>query len=110
MTWQSQPPGRRLLDPVRDGLTVRHYSPRTSDAYVAWIGRFILFHRRRHPAEMGAAEVTAFLSNLATRGRMSASTQNQALAALLFLYSQVLQRDLEFLAGLVRAKRPARLP
>jgi integron integrase len=107
---RGSPPGRRLLDRVRDALALRHYSPRTADAYVGWIRRFVLFHARRHPSEMGAAEVTAFLSSLAMRGAVSASTQNQALAAILFLYSQVLERDLEFLADVVRAKRPARLP
>jgi hypothetical protein len=85
------PHGRRLLERVRDALALRHYSPRTAEAYVAWIKRFILFHQRRHPSEMGAAEVTAFLSGLATERCVSASTQNQALAALLFLYSTVLE-------------------
>jgi integron integrase len=99
-----------LLDRVRDALALGHYSPRTADAYVGWIRRFVLFHGRRHPSQMGAAEVTAFLSSLAVRGAVSASTQNQALAAIPFPYSQVLERDLEFLADVVRAKRPARLP
>lgn len=103
-------PPRRLLDRVRDRLAMGHYSPRTVDAYVGWIRRFILFHGRRHPAEMGAAEVSAFLSSLATVGKVSASTQNQALAALLFLYADVLGRKLEALEEMVRAKRPARLP
>lgn len=83
-------PGPRLLDRVRDALLMRHYSPRTVEAYVAWVRRFILFHGRRHPAEMGGAEVTAFLSAWATKHAVSASIQNQALAAILFLYSQVL--------------------
>jgi integron integrase len=103
-------PPRRLLDRVRDQLAMGHYSPRTVDAYVGWIRRFILFHGRRHPSEMGAPEVSAFLSNLATVGKVSASTQNQALAALLFLYADVLGRKLETLDEMVRAKRPARLP
>ena len=79
-------PRRRLLDRVRDALRLRHYSRRTERAYVAWIRRYVLFHGKRHPAEMGAEEVSRFLSALAVEGRVSASTQNQALAALLFLY------------------------
>jgi integron integrase len=104
------PPGRRLLDRVRDALAVRHYSPRTARAYLGWIRRFVLFHDRRHPSEMGAAEVARFLSSLATDHAVSGSTQNQALAALLFLYSRVLGRDLAFLADMVHAKKPTRLP
>ena len=87
-------PRCRLLDQVRDALRTRHYSRRTERAYVGWIRRFILFHGKRHPAEMGATEVEAFLSSLAVAGRVSASTQNQALAALLFLYGQVLGIEL----------------
>jgi integron integrase len=95
---------------VRQAIRLRHWSPRTEEAYVAWIRRFILFHGRRHPAEMGAPEVVAFLSDLAVRGNVSASTQNQALAGLLFLYRVVLDRELEGLDGAVRARRPQRLP
>jgi integron integrase len=102
--------GPRLLDQVRAAIRAHHYSPRTEKAYVSWIRRFVLFHGKRHPAQMGAAEVTAFLSHLATAGKVSASTQNQALSALLFLYQRVLGVDLQWLDGLVRAKRPARLP
>lgn len=91
-------------------MQVCHYSPRTVDAYVRWIRRFILFHGKRHPDQMGEPEVAAFLSDLASNRGMSASTQNQALAALLFLYSDVLARDLEELQGVVHAKRPSRLP
>ena len=80
----------RLLDQVRRACRVRHYSRRTERAYAQWVKRFVLFHGKRHPSEMGAAEVSAFLSHLAVEGRVSASTQNQALAALLFLYRQVL--------------------
>jgi integron integrase len=98
-----------LLDRVRDAIRVRHYSPRTEDAYVAWIRRFIVFHGRRHPRELGAPEVTAFLSSLAARG-VSASTQNQALSALLFLYEVVFGERLGWLNDIVRAQRPARLP
>lgn len=97
------PPRLRLLDQVRGEIRKRHYSPRTEEAYVGWIRRFILFHRKRHPAEMGAAEVECFLSSLATDRRVAASTQNQALAALLFLYKYVLGVDLPWLDGLVRA-------
>ncbi len=83
----SSPP--KLLDQVRAAIHLRHYSPRTEQAYVSWIRRFIVFHGKRHPGELGASEVTAFLSDLATRGA-SASTQNQALSAILFLYEVVL--------------------
>jgi len=79
-------PAPRLLDRVRIAIRTQHLSPRTEDAYVFWIRRFILFHRKRRPPKMAAAEVTAFLSNLAVEGRVAASTQNQALCALLFLY------------------------
>ena len=101
---------RRLLESVREALVLRHYSPKTCEAYVGWVRRFVLFHGRRHPLSMGAVEVSTFLSDLATRGNVSASTQNQALAALLFLYSDVLHRPLQFVGGVVHAKRPARLP
>lgn len=103
-------PGPRLLDRVRRALRTRHYSRRTEQAYVAWIRRFIRHHGVRHPDEMGAEEVVEFLSHLAVRGRVSASTQNQALAALLFLYRVVLGRELEPLAGIARARRSRRLP
>jgi integron integrase len=103
-----QPP--RLLDRVRAAARLRHYSRRTERAYVGWIRRFVLFHGKRHPAEMGSAEITAFLSWLATEGQVAASTQNQALGALLFLYRGVLERDVPWLEELVRAKRPTRVP
>lgn len=99
-----------LLESVSDALILRHYSPKTREAYVGWVRRFVLFHGLRHPASMGAREVAAFLSHLATRGNVSASTQNQALAALLFLYGEVLHQPLEFVGGVVHAKRPMRLP
>ena len=95
----------RLLDRVRIALRTRHMSRRTEEAYVFWVRRFIVFHGKRHPAEMGAPEVTAFLSHLAMERRVSASTQNQALSALLFLYRHVLAVELPWLDGLVRAKR-----
>src|SRR5262245_24656838 len=100
----------RLLDQVRAVLRGRHYSPRTEVAYVDWIRRFILFHGKRHPVELAEPEVEHFLSDLATERRVSASTQNQALAALVFLYEGVLGRKLGWLENIVRAKRPERLP
>jgi len=100
----------RLLDQVREALRLRHYSRRTERAYVAWMRRYILFHGKRHPAEMGGEEVTRFLSSLAVDRKVSASTQNQALAALLFLYVQVLGVRLPWLDDIVRASRPRRLP
>jgi len=103
-----QPP--RLLDRVRDAIRQRHYSYRTEQAYVDWIRRFILFHGKRHPDEMAAPEVTAFLTHLARDRQVSASTQNQALCALLFLYGQVLGRKLPWMDDMVRAKRPVRVP
>jgi integron integrase len=110
-TAPSEPPKPQLLDRVRATLRARHYSRRTEEAYVAWIRRYIFFfHAKRHPAEMGAPEVTRFLSSLAVDRRVAASTQNQALSALLFLYRDVLGVDLPWLDGLVRAKRPHRLP
>jgi len=89
-----RPTGMRLLDQVRAAIRLRHYSRRTEKAYAGWIRRFILFHEKRHPAEMGKAEVTRFLSHLAVEAKVSASTQNQALSALLFLYGQVLNQEL----------------
>jgi integron integrase len=103
-----QPP--KLLDQVRHAIRVRHYSRRTEAAYLGWIRRFILFHGKRHPNQMGEAEVTAFLSGLAVDRRVSASTQNQALSAILFLYQQVLGKELDWLDEVVRAKAPPRLP
>ena len=100
----------KLLDRLRAAIRVRHYSRRTEDAYADWSRRFILFHGKRHPAEMGAAEVNAFLTDLAVRGHVSASTQNQALCALLFLYESVLGQPLGRLGEVVRARRPKRLP
>ena len=103
-------PGPRLLDRVRLAIRARHYSRRTENAYVGWIRRFIVFHGKRHPAEMGAEEVTRFLTHLASVGHVSSSTQNQALSAILFLYLEVLRVALPWLDGVVRAKRPQRLP
>jgi integron integrase len=100
----------RLLDQVRDHLRTLHYSYRTEQQYLFWVRRFILFHGKRHPAEMAAAEVEAFLTHLAVDRQVSASTQNQALAALLFLYQKVLRVELPWLDGIVRAKQSRFLP
>jgi integron integrase len=100
----------RLLDDVRAILRARHYSLRTEEAYVGWIRRFIRFNHLRHPDELGGPEVSAFLTHLAVEGRVAASTQNQALAALLFLYGPVLGRHVEWLDGIIRARTPQRLP
>jgi integron integrase len=99
----------KLLDRVREAIRVRQYSRRTEEAYVGWIRRFVVFHGRRHPCELGEPEVTVFVSVLAERG-VSASTQNQALSAVLFLYEAVLGRRLPWMEHIVRAQRPARLP
>jgi integron integrase len=99
-----------LLDQVRDRLRALHYSLRTEDAHVFWIRRYILFHGKRHPRELGGADAEAFLTALAVERRVSASTQNQALVAILFLYREVLQTELPRLDGITRAKRPVRLP
>ena len=103
-------PKRRLLDRVRDAVRARHYSRRTEKAYIHWIKRYIFFHDKRHPAEMGAPDVTAFLTALAVHDKVAASTENQALSALLFLYREVLGVDLPWLDDVVRAKRPRFLP
>jgi integron integrase len=103
-------PPRRLLDRVRDAIRLRHYSHRTERAYIGWIRRFILFHGKRHPSQMGAAEVTAFLSHLAVAGNVAAATQQQAVSALLFLYRVVLDQELPWLDEIVRPTRPPRLP
>jgi integron integrase len=100
----------RLLDRVRDRLRVKHYSYRTEQSYIHWIKRFILFHGKRHPADMGAAEVEAFLSHLATDREVAAGTQNQAKHAVLFLYKEVLGIDLPWLSGITSAKASRRLP
>jgi integron integrase len=100
----------KLLDEVRRVLRFKHYSLRTEEAYVDWIRRFIVFHGKRHPREMGAGEVRAFLTHLATERKVSASTQNQALSAMLFLYEHVLEVELGWIEGVERAKKPLRLP
>ncbi|HJW27115.1 MAG TPA: integron integrase [Rhodocyclaceae bacterium] len=100
----------RLLDRVRARLRALHYSMRTETAYVGWVKRYVLFHGRRHPAEMGKEEIEAFLTALAVERNVSAATQNQALSALLFLYREILEQDLPWLDDVVRAKKPSRLP
>ena len=104
----AKPP--RLLEQLRDAIQRRHYSSRTEETYVHWVKRFIYFSGRRHPRELGAPEVTAFLNYLAREREVAAATQNQALSALLFLYKEVLGQPLPWLEDLDRAKRPARLP
>lgn len=100
----------RLLDQVRALIRTRHYSIRTEQTYLHWIKRFILFHGKRHPSTMGAAEVEAFLSDLAVTQNVAANTQNLALSAILFLYRDVLAQELPWLDGVTRAKKPQRLP
>lgn len=100
----------KLLDRVRDRIRVKHYSIRTEHAYVDWIKRFIHFHGKRHPKDLGAPEVEAFLTHLAVNGKVASSTQGQALSALLFLYKEVLQLELPWLDNVTRAKKPQRLP
>lgn len=100
----------KLLDRMRSAIRTKHYSLRTEQTYLHWAKRFILFHHKRHPADMGAPEVEAFLSDLATSRHVSASTQNQAMHAILFLYKDVLGVDLPWLDGITRAKVSKRLP
>lgn len=107
---ESQPNPPRLFDRITARMRVKHYSLRTEKVYIGWIKRFILFHGKRHPQEMGAAEVEAFLSHLAVARSVSASTQNQAKSALLFLYKEVLQIELPWLDNVTQAKRPKHLP
>ena len=100
----------RLLNRVRDKIRLKHYSIRTEQAYTDWIKRFVLFHKKRHPTDMGAAEVEEFLTHLAVAGKVSASTQNQAKSALLFLYREVLAMELPWLDDVAKAKSAKRLP
>jgi integron integrase len=102
--------GLKLLDRVRDAIRTRHYSRRTEDAYVYWIRRYIVFHKKVHPSTMGAPEISAFLTWLAVDQRLSASTQNQACCAVLFLYRDVLQMEVGAIAQMPRARMPTRLP
>src|SRR5437764_603302 len=101
---------KKLLDQTRDVLRLKHYSLRTERSYCDWIERFIRFHRLRHPKDMGATEITQFLTHLARIGNVSAATQNQALSALLFLYQQVFRQEVGWIDQVERAKRPVRIP
>jgi len=101
---------KKLLDHVRDVMRLKHYSLRTERCYWDWIARFIRFHGKRHPKEMGEKEVKEFLTHLAREGQVAASTQNQALSALLFLYKEVLKQEIGWLDGVERATKPKRLP
>lgn len=103
-------PPKRLLDQVRERIRLKHYSIRTEAAYVSWIKRFILFHGKKHPKEMGRQEIEGFLSHLASNLNVASSTQNQAFNALLFLYNQVLYQPLDDKINAIRAKKPRRLP
>ena len=100
----------RILDQVRDRIRTKHYSIRTEETYIGWIKRFILFHDKRHPAEMAEKEITAFLTHLAVNRKVAASTQNQALSAIVFLYREIIQKELGEFEDLIWAKRPSRLP
>jgi len=100
----------KLLEQVRDLIRVKHYSIKTEEAYLRWIKNYILFHKTRHPKEMGNNEVGQYLTHLAVNRKVAASTQNQALSALVFLYSEVLKQPFDWLEDVARAKRPAKLP
>jgi integron integrase len=100
---------KKLLDQMRDAIRIKHYSYRTEESYLDWVRRFILFNNKRHPNDMGAPEIRAFLAYLATQRNVAASTQNQALSAILFLYREVLHKEIEPIL-LSHAKRPERLP
>lgn len=100
----------RLLDRVREVLRFKHYSLRTEEAYIGWIRRYVVFHGKQHPESLGTEEVRAFLTDLAVNGKVAAPTQNQALSALLFLYQEVLKREIGWLDEVERAQRPAKMP
>src|SRR6266511_2914005 len=106
----SKPQEKKLLDQVRDHLRLKHYSYRTEETYVSWIKRFIFFHGKRHPRDMGAAEIEAFVTHLAVARNVAVTTQNQALSAVLFLYKYVLKKEVETPPSLLRPGRPKRLP
>lgn len=109
-TAQEAPRPKKLLDQVTDRLRLKHYSRRTEEAYLAWIRRYILFHHKRHPRDLGVPDIEAFLTDLAVTHHVATSTQNQALSALIFLYREVLFIELPGLIDAVRAKKPKRLP
>ena len=112
MPYPAAPPpqGKKLRDQVRDALRLKHYSYRTEQTYVDWITRYILFHKKRHPAEMGETQVQEFITHLAVERSVSASTQNQALSAIVFLYRHVLRKELALPNDLIRPGRPGRHP
>lgn len=100
----------KLLDQMRESMRARHYRSRTEETYCQWVRRYILFHQKRHPADMGEQEINAFLTHLAVKDKVSASTQNQALSAILYLYRHVIGRDVGDLGDVIRARKPKRLP
>jgi integron integrase len=102
--------GKKLLEQVSDAIRIKHYSQRTEQTYKDWIVRYILFHNKRHPKDMGAEEIQAFISHLATERHLAASSQNQALSALLFLYRHVLQKEIDLPPDLIRAEKSKTLP
>jgi len=106
----SKPQGKKLLDQVRDSLRLKHYSYRTEETYLAWIKRFILFHGKRHPKDMGSSEIESFITHLAVERNVAVTTQNQALSAILFLYKYVLKKEIEMPPSMIRPGRPKRLP
>ncbi len=106
----SSSPKKKLLEQVSDAIRVKHYSHRTEQTYVEWIRRYILFHHKRHPKDMGVEEIQVFISHLATERHLSASSQNQALSAILFLYRHVLQKEIEFPTDVIRAEKSKTLP
>jgi integron integrase len=110
MSFDIPPAKPKLLDQVRHRLQVKHYSPRTEESYINWIKRYILFHGKKHPKDMGVQEIEAFLTHLAVEEKVAASTQNQAFSALLFLYREVLQIDLPETIDALHAQKPKRLP
>ena len=101
---------KKLLDRAREAIRRKHYSIQTEETYVFWMKRYILFHNKRHPLEMGSTDIEAFLTHLAVDQKVAASTQNQAISALLFLYREVLRKDVDFPIEALRARRPKRLP
>jgi len=103
-------PPRKLLEQVSDAIRIKHYSSRTEKTYVDWVKRYIIFHKKRHPKDMGAQEILAFISHLATERTVSASTQNQALSAVMFLYRHVLQKEIDLSSDLIRAEKSKTLP
>ncbi len=106
----SSSPKKKLLEQVSDAIRVKHYSHRTEQTYVEWIRRYILFHHKRHPKDMGVEEIQVFISHLATERHLSASSQNQALSAIIFLYRHVLQKEIEFPTDVIRAEKSKTLP